>query len=37
MSNDLLHCKRHKFIKNSLTELAVNQIVKELIESGEKR
>ena len=37
LSNDLLHCKQYGFRKNSTTELAVNQIVEELIEAGEKK
>ena len=37
MANDLLHCKQYGFRKNSTTELAVNQIVEELIEAGEKK
>ena len=37
MANDLLHCKQYRFRKNSMTELAVNQIVEELIEAGEKK
>ena len=37
MSNDLLHCKQYGFRKYSTTELAVNQIVEELIEAGEKK
>ena len=37
LSNDLLHCKQNGFRKNSTTELAVNQIVDELIEAGVKK
>ena len=37
LSNELLHCKQYGFRKNSTTELAVNQIVEELIEAGEKK
>ena len=37
LSNGLLHCKQYRFRKNSTTELAVNQIVEELIEAGEKK
>ena len=36
MSNDVLHKKQYGFRKNSTTELAVNQILDELIEAGEK-
>ena len=36
VANDLLHCKQYEFRKNSKTELAVNQIVEELIEALEK-
>ena len=34
VANDLLHCKQNGFRKISTTELAVNQIVEELIEAG---
>ena len=37
LTNELLHCKQYGFRKNSTTELAVNQIVEELIEAGEKK
>ena len=37
LSNDLLYCKQYGFRKNSTTELAVNQIVEELIEAGENK
>ena len=37
LSNDLLHCGQHGFRKNCAAELAVNQIVEELIEAGEKK
>ena len=37
LSNELLHCKQYGFKKNSTTELAVNQIVEELIEAGENK
>ena len=32
-----MHCKQYGFRKNSTTELAVYQIVEELIEAGEKK
>ena len=32
-----MHCKQHGFRKSSTTELAVNQIVEELIKAGEKK
>ena len=37
VANELLHYKQYGFRKNSTTELAVNQIVEELIEAGEKK
>ncbi len=37
MSNNLLHCKQYGFRKNSTTELAVNQIVEDLIEDSGSR
>ena len=37
LSNEILHCKQYGFRKNSTTELAVNQIVEDLIEAGEKK
>ena len=37
LSNDVLHKRQYGFRKNSTTELAVNQIVNELTEAGEKK
>ena len=37
LSNEILHCKQYGFRKNSMTELAVNQIFQELIETFEKK
>ena len=34
---DVLHEKQYGFRENSTTELAVNQIVDELIEAGQKK
>ena len=37
VANYLLHCKQYGFRKNNTTELAVNKIVEELIETGENK
>ena len=37
VANYLLHCKQYVFRKSNTTELAVNKIVEELIDTGEKK